>query len=113
MSHDGSTGLGEASLVAFFGNCPHLRYLHISGDDKVAGKVKGPALDELREKPGWGKELEKLRLTDQRSYDKSFVKAIKSLSALRGKKVAIEVGDTHERSVGVSTWLGGKQKWGY
>lgn len=50
-------------------------------------------------------------LTDQTLYDKAFQKALESLSASR-KKVAIEVGNTHERGGQVNTWLGGKQKWG-
>jgi hypothetical protein len=108
----GSTRLGDASLLAFFANCPKLRYLSITGNDRVSGGLKGPALDELREKPDLGKHLEKMCLTDQCVCDKKFDKAIKDLSAAR-KKLPIEVGSTHERDGGVSTWLGGKEKMGY
>jgi hypothetical protein len=108
----GSKQLTDASLLAFLANCPKLHYLSITGNDKGRGRLEGPALDELREKPDLGKDLVKMRLTDQNATDKKFEKALKSLSAAR-KKLAIEVGDTHERYGHVTTWLGGKQKMGY
>jgi hypothetical protein len=108
----GSKQLTDASLLAFLTNCPKLHYLSITGNDKVRGGLTGSALDELREKPDLGKDLVKMRLTDQNATDKKFEKALKSLSAAR-KKLAIEVGDTHERYGHVTTWLGGKQKMGY
>jgi len=111
-SLSGSTGLTDASLLAFFINCPKLHYLSITGNDRVCGKLKGPALDELREKPDLGKDLGKMRLTDQNLFDKKLNGAIKSLSAAR-KKLAIEVGGTHERDGHITTWLGGKEKMGY
>ncbi len=54
-----------------------LQYLSITGNDRVAGKLKGPALNELREKKQLGKKLVKLRITDQSQYDKKLDKAIK------------------------------------
>ena len=56
--------------------------------------------------------LVKLRLTDQIAWDKKFDTALKKLSSAR-KKLAIEVGNTHERRGEVNTWLGGKEKYGY
>jgi len=111
-SLDGSKYLIDISLLAFFNNCPNLRYLVVTGNDKVPGKLKGPALDELREKPDLGRKLENIRLTDQDILDKKLERAIKSLSTSR-KILAIEVGNTHERSGHVTTWVGGKEKMGY
>jgi hypothetical protein len=112
VSLDGATHLTDGSLLAFFTNCPNLRYIHFSGNDKVAGGLRGTALDVLREKPDVGKKLVKLRLTDQREVDKTFEKAVKALSAAR-KGLAIEIGNTHERHGNVNTWLGGKERYGY
>lgn len=100
-------------MLAFFINCPKLHYFSITGNDRVSGRLKGPALDELREKSDLVKNLKKMRLTDQNEvFDKKLKGAIKSLSAAR-KKLAIEVGGTHERDGHVTTWLGGKEKMGY
>ena len=109
---EGSQGLTDTSLIAFFSNCPKLRYFSITGNDRVEGNLRGAALDELRVKPEWAKSLKKMRLTDQRTLDKTFKKALKDLSTKR-KTLSIEVGCTHERSGGVDTWRGGVQKPGY
>ncbi|KAL2444119.1 hypothetical protein ABEF95_015065 [Exophiala dermatitidis] len=112
VSLDGATHLGDESLLGLFENCPKLRYVHFSGNDKVAGNLKGVALDALREKHDMAKQLIKLRLTDQTLYEKKFDKAVKDLSTKR-KKLAIEIGNTHERGGSVDTWIGGKLKYGY
>ncbi|KAJ9653322.1 hypothetical protein H2201_009154 [Coniosporium apollinis] len=112
VSLDGAIHLTDESLLAFFTNCPNLRYIQFSGNDKVAGKLRGSALDALREKPDVGKKLAKLRLTDQVEFDKTFKAAVKALSAAR-KRLAIEIGNTHERHGDVNTWLGGKEEHGY
>lgn len=112
VSLDGATRLTDDSLLAFFTNCPSLRYIQLSGNDKVAGKLKGTALDVLRETPSIGEELVKLRLTDQVEFNKTFDTSVKALSAAR-KKLPIEIGNTHERHGGVNTWLGGKEKQGH
>lgn len=84
----------------------------MSGNDKVAGGLRGEALDALRENKNEAKKLVKLRLTDQSLYDKVFDTAVKQLSQAR-KKLAIEVGCTRERGGDVNTWLGGKEKYGF
>lgn len=109
VSLSGSTGLTDASLLALLNHCPQVRYIAITGNDRVTGKIKGPALNTLRERPELGKTLDTLCLTDQ-SYECNT--AVKKLSAAR-KKLAIEVGCTGEGGGGVSTWLGGKEKDGY
>jgi hypothetical protein len=109
---DGGIRLTDESLVAFLTNCPNLRYIQLSGNDKAAGKLRGTALDLLRERPDLGKKLVKLRLTDQAEFDKTFMTAVKSLSRAR-KWLAIEIGNTHERYGGVNTWLSGKEIYGY
>lgn len=111
-SLNSSKHLTDASFLAFFINCPNLCYLSITGNDRVSGELKGPALDELQEKPDLGKKLEKMCFTDQNVIDKKLEKAIRSLSAAR-KNLVIEVGNTHERSRYITTWLGGKEKTGY
>lgn len=112
VSLDGGVHLTDESLVAIFTNCPNLMYVHLSGNDKVAGKLKGPALDVLRKHPSIGKKLVKLRLTDQPEFDKFFKASVKGLSTAR-KTLAIEIGNTHERYGDVNTWLGGKERYGF
>lgn len=112
VSLEASTDLTDSSLLALVTKCPDLQYVHISGNDKVRGRVEGPALEEIGEDASLGKKLQKLRLTDQGRYDGKFSKMVKSLSAKR-KKLAIEVGEVCEGGIGVDTWLGGKQKMGY
>ncbi|KUL87331.1 hypothetical protein ZTR_04728 [Talaromyces verruculosus] len=107
---DGGTYLTDAALLALFQHCPHLRYVQLSGNDKCTGGLKGSALDALREDPKMAKNLVKLRLTDQN--DLQFQKPLKELSTKR-KKLSIVVGCTHERGGCCSTWLGGKQRYGY
>jgi Golgi nucleoside diphosphatase len=68
--------------------------------------------DLVRERPDLAKELIKLRLTDQAEFDKIFKTAVKALSATR-KRLAIEIGNTHERHGGISTWIGSKEIHGY
>ena len=109
---DGGIRLTDKSLLALFTNCPNLRYIQFSGNDKIEGKLKGTALDLLREKPELGKKLVKLRLTDQAQWEKTFKTAVKALSTAR-KRLAIEVGSTHERHGDVNTWLSGKEIYGY
>ena len=109
---DGATNLTDATLLAIFVHCPRLRYVQLSGNDKVTGQLNGTALDTLRENPDMGKNLAKLRLTDQDDLRTDFEKALRTLSVTR-KKLAIEVGCTHERHGDVSTWLGGKKRSGY
>jgi hypothetical protein len=105
---DGATRLSGTSFLVLLSKCADLRYLQLSGNDKVIGDLKGDALNEFKEKVEWGKKLVKLRLTDQSLNEK----ALKGLSAKR-KKLAIEYGCTRERGGGVNTWLGGKLKYGY
>ena len=112
VSLEASTNLTDASLLALVTKCPDLQYVQISGNDKVAGSMKGSALEAMTEDRSLGKKLQKLRLTDQGQYDKKFSKIVKSLSAKR-KKLAIEVGEVCEGGMGVDTWLGWKQKDGY
>lgn len=109
---DGSKNLTDMSLIAFFRNCPMIRHLAVTGNDKNSGSLEGLALDELRGKSAWGKKLKKIRLTDQHTSDKTFNNAILSLSTSR-RGLPIELGCTHERDGGVDTWLGGKMKRGY
>jgi hypothetical protein len=109
---DGGIHLTDESLLALFTNCPNLRYIQFSGNDKVAGNLRGAALDVVRERPDLAKELIKLRLTDQAEFDKIFKTAVKALSATR-KRLAIEIGNTHERHGGISTWIGSKEIHGY
>lgn len=111
-SLEASTGLTDSSLLALVRKCPNLQYIKISGNEKVAGGVKGPALEPIGEDASLGTKLQKLRLTDQCTYRKEFSKILKGFSTKR-KKLAIEVGDTAERGGGVNTWLGGKMKMGY
>lgn len=112
VSLEAAKSLTDSSLLALVTKCPDLQYIQISGNDKVAGDVKGPALEKMGEDESLGKKLHKLRLTDQGAYDRKFSKIVKSVSAKR-KKLAIEVGEVHERGIGVDTWLGGKKKRGY
>lgn len=112
VSLEAATSLTDSSLLALVTKCPHLQYLQISGNDKIYGGVKGSALEAIGEDASLGTKLQKLRLTDQRTYGKEFSKGLKDLSAKR-KKLAIEVGDTSERGGCVNTWLGGKMKMGY
>lgn len=112
VSLQASTRLTDSSLLTLVTKCPDFQYIEISGNDKVSGNVEGPALEELREDVSLGKKLQTLRLTDQCLYAEKFSKMLKSLSAKR-KKLAIEVGEVHERGVGVNTWFGGKKKSGY
>ena len=48
---DGGIHLTDESLLALFTNCPNLRYIQFSGNDKVAGNLRGAALDVVRERP--------------------------------------------------------------
>lgn len=109
---DVTTQLTDEPLLALFTNCANIRYVQLSGNDRIAGALRGPALDVLRDTHDMGKKLVKLRLTDQTEFYKGFTIAVKALSAAR-KKLAIEVGNTHERDGGVNIWLGGKEKHGY
>ncbi len=112
VSLEASTSLTDSALLALVTKCPDLQYVQISGNDKVPGKVIGPALERMGEEASLGIKLQKLRLTDQGNYDSKFKKMVKNLSAKR-KKLAIEVGEVCERGIGVNTWLGGKEKTGY
>jgi hypothetical protein len=112
ISLDGATNLTDESLLAILTNCPNLRYVQFSGNDKVHGRLRGPALDALRNRPEIGKHLIKMRLTDQREFDKQFDAAVRSLSAAR-RSLAIEVGNTSWKDGDVNTWIGGKKKYGY
>ena len=76
------------------------------------GKLRGSALDALKEQPDMGKKLVKLRLTDQPEFDKPFKLAVNALSAAR-KTLATEIGNTHDRHGDVNTWIGGKERYGY
>lgn len=107
---DGGRQLTDVSLLALFQHCPSLRFVQLSGNDTCTGGLKGSALDALREDTKMAKHLVKLRLTDQ--DDLKFQKVLKALSAKR-KKISIEVGCTNERDGGVSTWLSGKQRYGF
>ncbi|CAD6580869.1 MAG: hypothetical protein ASARMPRED_000352 [Alectoria sarmentosa] len=107
-----SIRLTDSSLLALVTKCPDLQYVEISGNDKVSGNIKGPALEQIREDASLGKKLQKLRLTDQCLSAQRFSKMLKSLSVKR-KKLEIVVGDVRERGFGVNTWLGGKKKSGY
>ena len=109
---DGATQLTDMSLLSLFTNCKNLRYVQVSGKDQVAGRLRGTALDLLRDNPTMGARVVKLRFTDQSDFDKVFKTAVKTLSLAR-KRLAIEVGNTHERHGGVHTWLGGKERHGY
>ncbi|CAD6577566.1 MAG: hypothetical protein ASARMPREDX12_008398 [Alectoria sarmentosa] len=102
VSLEASKRLTDSSLLALVTKCPDLQYIEISGNDKVSGDVEGPALEELREDASLGKKLQKLRLTDQRLHAEKFSKMFKSLSAKR-KKLAIEVGEVHERGIGAGS----------
>src|SRR5436305_13975379 len=55
VSLDGSKYLTDASLIAFFTNYPNLRYVAITGNDKVCGHIKGTARDGLRRSQSWGR----------------------------------------------------------
>ena len=112
VSLEASTSLTDSCLLALVTNCPDLEYVQVSGNDKVRGNVNGTALEKIDDDASLGKKLQKLRLTDQGGYGGKFSKIVKSLSAKR-KKLAIEVGEVHERGIGVDTWLGGKIKKGY
>lgn len=100
------------SLLLLFTNYKNLRYVQVSGNDKVAGRLRGTALDLLRDNPTIGAKVIKLRFTDQSDFDKVFKTAIKALSLAR-KRLIIEVGNTHERHGGVYTWLSRKERHGY
>lgn len=112
VSFAGSRFLTDDSLLAIVENCPGTRYLSITGNDKCDGQISGASLDTLRKSSELGKGLVKLRLTDQKVCDTRLDKAYKALSMAR-KKLAIEVGNTHERGGHVTTWLGGKEREGY
>lgn len=68
VSLETSTLLTDSSLLALATQCPELQYVQISGNDKVAGSVKGPALEAIGEDASLGTKLQKLRLTDQCMY---------------------------------------------
>lgn len=112
VSLTGTRSLTDESLSAIFNNCPHIRYLSITGNDRCPGDIDGVSLEALAENSALVPALVKLRLTDQKIYDKRLDKAYKLLSSAR-KRLAIEVGNTHERGGFVTTWLGGKQRDGY
>ena len=65
VSIEASTDLTDSSLLAVVTECPDLRYVQISGNDKVRGMVEGPALGEIGEDASLGEKLQKLRLRDQ------------------------------------------------
>jgi hypothetical protein len=109
---DGAINLTDESLVAILINCPNLRYVQFSGNDKVHGRLTGPALDALRNRPEMGKHLIKMRLTDQQKFDKQFEAALRRLSAAR-RSLVIEVGSTCGKDGDVNTWIGGKEIYGY
>ncbi|KAH6874385.1 hypothetical protein B0T10DRAFT_567313 [Thelonectria olida] len=113
VSLDGARGLTDDSLLALLRKCKNLRYVKLSGHVNAPGSLKDPALDVLRNTPDMGKQLVKMRLTDQHHTSKQLKKAIKGLSAAR-RRLAIEVGFTQEKwGTGVNTWLGGKEGDGY
>ena len=112
VSLEASIRLTDSSLLALVTKCPELQYVQISGNDKVAGSLEGPALEAMTEGASLGRKIQKFRLTDQYTFGIDFSKFLQSLSAKR-KKLAIEVGVVGESGMGVSTWLGGKKKMGY
>jgi hypothetical protein len=112
MSLAGTRFLTDASLSAIFDNCPHIRYLSITGNDRCTEDINGVSLEALAKNSALVPALGKLRLTDQETCNQTLDKACKSLSSAR-KRLAIEVGNTHERGGHVTTWLGGKQIDGY
>ena len=112
VSLEASIRLTDSSLLALVKKCPELQYVQISGNDKVAGRVDGPALEAMTEDASLGRNLQKFRLTDQSTSGTKFSNILQSLSAKR-KKLAIEVGEVRERGPGVCTWVGGKKKMGY
>lgn len=80
---DGETDLTDASLLNLFKNCPHLRYVHFSGNNSTPGGLEGSALDALREDPKMCTDLVKLRLTDLHDDEKKRQTALKALSTRR------------------------------
>lgn len=112
VSLKASIRLTDSSLLALVTKCPELQYVQISGNDKVAGRVDGPALETMAEDASLGRKLQKIRLTDQSTSGPKFSNILQGLTAKR-KKLAIEVGEVREGGGGVWTWLGGKKKMGY
>ena len=72
------TNLTDAALTGILENARFIQLIEISGNDKVNGKVRGPALEELRQRPEWGHKLVELDLRDQRET-KGFRKAVQKL----------------------------------
>ena len=67
ISLDGAINLTDESLLAILTNLPSLRYVQFSGNDKVHGRIRGPAVDALRNRSEIGKYLIKMRLNDRES----------------------------------------------
>lgn len=51
--------------MAMIESCPKLEAIHLSGNDKVKGRVKGPALEALTANPELAPSLKDLTLYDQ------------------------------------------------
>ena len=94
MSLAGTRFLSDTSLSAIFDNCPYVRYVSITGNDRCTGDINGVSLEALAKNSALVPALVKLRLTDQKTCNKNLDKAYKSLSSAR-KRLAIEVGSTH------------------
>ncbi|KAG5645747.1 hypothetical protein DXG03_005284 [Asterophora parasitica] len=106
-------------MMACCRGCPALELLQITGNDKVKGRIGGPALEELKATPALAPNLKELVLYDQNSYAKNFEKALKGLSKER-KTLAIKTGDSLGDGMAdnmiaamtggamTNTWVGGK-----
>lgn len=89
---EAATRITDNALIALCSACPLLESLHISGNDKVHGNIRGPGLVFLEDNPAVAPNLKDLVLQGQDRGGK-LAKAIKQLSKTR-KTLAITTGET-------------------
>ncbi|KAJ7272901.1 hypothetical protein C8J57DRAFT_261774 [Mycena rebaudengoi] len=108
------TWLGDATLLAIFESCPRIETVHLSGNDKVSGKVSTKALNKLAQTPTLAPTLKSLVLYDQRGLDRS----VKALSKARpalwiftgetlGNGISANMVAAMSGGASAETWLGG------
>ena len=85
----GTSGLGDSSLTAFFQHCPKLLQLEITEFSSGSmSTLRGTAFDALRENPDWAPKLKKLRVAspeDAQVSDRQLMKPMRALSKEREK----------------------------
>jgi hypothetical protein len=86
---DTGCSLDDTVIVAIIKNCPNIRRICNSGDDRSHGKVKAQGFLETLSQPGAARKLRHLELMDQYPHAAS----VKKISKMR-PEVAIVEGET-------------------